>query len=126
MKYNSSTLREIRKGKNFTQGEFAEAIGITRELYTKMENGKLAISKSTEVLLDNYLKGESEKNPKQKDNDSIIMSQKDTIDAQRETIELQKSQIAALRDEIERLRVKEPLRPGKGSGVSTKKNVEDA
>lgn len=48
---------ERNKKREKTQEEFAEAIGITRELYNKIESGKLSISKSTEVLLDNYLEG---------------------------------------------------------------------
>jgi len=44
---------------NLSQEEFADQIGISRELVSKMENGKMKISKATKVLLEKYV---SEKN----------------------------------------------------------------
>jgi transcriptional regulator with XRE-family HTH domain len=51
-------LKELRKLKKLTQQAFADKLGITRELYGKMETGKQAISKATNILIENYLKSE--------------------------------------------------------------------
>jgi phage repressor protein C with HTH and peptisase S24 domain len=44
-------LKEIRQLYNLTQQEFAEALGITRELVNKMEKGRMGVSKATAALL---------------------------------------------------------------------------
>jgi transcriptional regulator with XRE-family HTH domain len=47
-------LKEIRQLYNLTQEEFAQALGITRELVNKMEKGKCAVSKATRILVQNF------------------------------------------------------------------------
>src|ERR1044072_6324794 len=48
-------IKEIRQLHNFTQQEFADALGITRELVNKMEKGKSGISKATSALVKQFL-----------------------------------------------------------------------
>ncbi|RYZ23948.1 MAG: LexA family transcriptional regulator [Chitinophagaceae bacterium] len=47
-------IKEIRQLYNLTQEEFAQALGITRELVNKMEKGKCAVSKATRILIQNF------------------------------------------------------------------------
>jgi transcriptional regulator with XRE-family HTH domain len=47
-------IKEIRQLYNLTQEEFAQALGITRELVNKMEKGKCAVSKATKILIQNF------------------------------------------------------------------------
>lgn len=49
-----SNIKEIRQLANLTQEEFAQALGITRELVNKMEKGKCAVSKATRLLLRHF------------------------------------------------------------------------
>lgn len=49
-------IKEIRKKLKLTQQEFADRLGITRELLGQIERGKKAISKATNILLKNFLK----------------------------------------------------------------------
>ena len=44
-------IKEIRQLYNLTQQDFAEALGITRELVNKMEKGKIGVSKATSALI---------------------------------------------------------------------------
>ncbi|GAB4092233.1 S24 family peptidase [Flaviaesturariibacter terrae] len=50
----SPNIKEIRQLYNLTQEEFAQALGITRELVNKMEKGKCGVSKATRILLRNF------------------------------------------------------------------------
>lgn len=47
-------IKEIRQLYNLTQEEFAQALGITRELVNKMEKGKCGVSKATRILIRNF------------------------------------------------------------------------
>ena len=47
-------IKEIRQLYNLTQEEFAQALGITRELVNKMEKGKCGVSKATRLLIRNF------------------------------------------------------------------------
>ena len=60
---NGEKIKELRKARKLTQRDFADKIGITRELITKMESGKLAVSKSTQVLVEDFLKSEKNHHP---------------------------------------------------------------
>jgi phage repressor protein C with HTH and peptisase S24 domain/DNA-binding XRE family transcriptional regulator len=51
----SDNIKEIRQLYNLTQQEFADALGITRELVNKMEKGKCAVSKSTFALVQQFV-----------------------------------------------------------------------
>lgn len=55
MVYN---LREIRELYNLTQGEFAEALDLTREMVNKMEKGKMKQSKATQAKLKLFLEAQ--------------------------------------------------------------------
>lgn len=48
-------IKEIRYNCNLNQQEFADAIGITREMVGQMERGKKGISKATKILINNFL-----------------------------------------------------------------------
>lgn len=54
-------VKKIRQSLKISQVELAKNLGISRELVSKMENGKLPISKSSKILLDKII---SEKNTK--------------------------------------------------------------
>src|SRR5687768_13731177 len=59
---SSYNLKEIRQLHNLTQQEFADALGITRELVNKMEKGKSSISKATSALLKQFLQERKSEN----------------------------------------------------------------
>ncbi|MFL5772885.1 MAG: S24 family peptidase [Flavisolibacter sp.] len=48
-------IKEIRQLHNLTQQEFADLLGITRELVNKMEKGKTGVSKATSALVKQFL-----------------------------------------------------------------------
>jgi phage repressor protein C with HTH and peptisase S24 domain len=52
---NIYNIKDIRQLYNLTQEEFAIALGLTRELINKMEKGRLPISKSTTILLQQFV-----------------------------------------------------------------------
>lgn len=60
MPYTADDIKKIRAEKNFSQQEFADVLGVTRELLNKMESGKRVISKATALLLDDFLRREGE------------------------------------------------------------------
>lgn len=68
-------IKEIRTRHGLNQAEFAEKLGITRELVGQMERGKKNISKATQVLLRNFLR-ENEVPPTAKNsaNDPITVT----------------------------------------------------
>ena len=47
-------IKEIRQLYNLTQEEFADALGITREMINKMEKGKRPVSKATAALIKQF------------------------------------------------------------------------
>jgi len=51
----SYNIKEIRQLYNLTQQELAVALGITRELVNKMEKGKMAVSKATSALINQFI-----------------------------------------------------------------------
>lgn len=58
----SSNIKNIRQLYNFTQEEFALALGITRELVNKMEKGKCGVSKGTKALLQQFVEARKSEN----------------------------------------------------------------
>ncbi|MEI6947221.1 S24 family peptidase [Paraflavisolibacter sp. H34] len=52
---SAHNLKEIRQLYNLTQEEFAQSLGITRELINKMEKGKCPVSRQTSLLLQKFL-----------------------------------------------------------------------
>ena len=52
---NGYNIKEIRELYNLTQQELADSLGLTRELVNKMEKGRSPVSKSTNLLLKNFL-----------------------------------------------------------------------
>ncbi|TCZ71430.1 S24 family peptidase [Flaviaesturariibacter aridisoli] len=50
----SPNIKEIRQLYNLTQEEFAQALGITRELVNKMEKGRCGVSKATRLLIRSF------------------------------------------------------------------------
>jgi len=48
-------IKEIRKNADLTQEEFADRLGITREMVGQMERGTKRISKATKILINNFL-----------------------------------------------------------------------
>jgi transcriptional regulator with XRE-family HTH domain len=59
MQKNSHNIKEIRQLYNLTQGEFAAALGITRELVNKIEKGKIGVSKATAALVRQFVQERS-------------------------------------------------------------------
>jgi phage repressor protein C with HTH and peptisase S24 domain len=53
--FDAYKLVELRELSGLTQGEFARAIGLTRELVNKMESGKAKISKRTAERVKSFL-----------------------------------------------------------------------
>lgn len=53
--FESYNLIEIRDLYNFSQTDFAQKLGITREVVNKMEKGKMRVSKRTAVRLQKFL-----------------------------------------------------------------------
>jgi transcriptional regulator with XRE-family HTH domain len=58
MKYSGESIKRLREDRDLSQQEFADAIGITRELLNKVENNKRSVSKATEILIDQFLRNE--------------------------------------------------------------------
>jgi transcriptional regulator with XRE-family HTH domain len=54
-KYN---IKEIRESRGLNQQQFADSIGITREMVGHIERGKKNISKATEILIKEFLNNE--------------------------------------------------------------------
>ena len=52
---SAHNIKEIRQLYNFTQEEFAAALGITRELINKMEKGKCGVSRATSLLIKRFM-----------------------------------------------------------------------
>lgn len=53
--FESHNLLEIRDLYGFSQTDFAQKLGITREVVNKMEKGKMKVSKRTAARLQNFL-----------------------------------------------------------------------
>jgi transcriptional regulator with XRE-family HTH domain len=49
-------IKVLRKKYGLNQTEFADKLGITREMVGQMERGNRKVSKSTKILLDNFIK----------------------------------------------------------------------
>lgn len=49
-------IKKIRLSKGLTQQQFADILEIDRGLISSMENGKKNVTKSTEILINNYIK----------------------------------------------------------------------
>lgn len=52
--FTGEEIKRLRQQKGLSQQEFADKLGLTRELISKMEGGKLSVSKSTDILLREY------------------------------------------------------------------------
>lgn len=48
-------IKKIRESYGMNQQEFADAIGITREMVGQMERGQKGVSKATKILIENFL-----------------------------------------------------------------------
>ncbi len=55
MQNSAHNIKEIRQLYNLTQGEFATALGITRELVNKIEKGRIGVSKATAALVRQFV-----------------------------------------------------------------------
>ncbi|HEY0058357.1 MAG TPA: helix-turn-helix transcriptional regulator, partial [Flavisolibacter sp.] len=53
--FDAYKLMELRELSGLTQGEFAQKIGLTRELVNKMESGKAKISKRTAERVKSFM-----------------------------------------------------------------------
>jgi phage repressor protein C with HTH and peptisase S24 domain len=62
---SSLNIKEIRQLHNLTQQEFADALGITRELVNKMEKGKTGVSKATSALVKQFVMDHKSENNSQ-------------------------------------------------------------
>lgn len=55
MNLDTLDIKELRKKHKLNQQEFADALGITRELVGQMERGDKRISKATKILIQNFI-----------------------------------------------------------------------
>lgn len=56
MPLTAEEIKQIRITQNLTQQDFADQLGITRELLNKVESGKRSVSKATELLVKDFVK----------------------------------------------------------------------